>query len=56
LLDDDSQFENVGILRTLAAKPGIMATLSQLPWPRIKQRAEKDSRQISGMARAGGMS
>jgi hypothetical protein len=50
------QLEKVRILRTLAEKVGIMATLSQLPPPSIRQRAEKDSRQIKGMARAGGMS
>jgi len=56
LLYDDSQFENVGILRTLAVKVRIMAALSQLQWPSIKQRAEKDSRQIRGLAYAGGIS
>jgi len=44
------QFENVGILRTLAEKLRIMAAQSQLPPPNTKQTAKKDSRQIKGMA------
>jgi hypothetical protein len=48
------QFENIRIPHTLAAKSAnkvrIMAALSQVRQPRTKQTAEKDSRQIKGMA------
>jgi hypothetical protein len=50
------QLEKARILRTLAEKVGIMAALSQLPRPSIRQRAEKESRPINGMACVGGIS
>jgi hypothetical protein len=50
------QFENVCTLPNLAEKERIMAALSQFPRLRIKQTAKKDSRQIRGMASAGGIS
>ena len=40
----------------VSGKVRIMAALSQLPRLRIKQRAEKDSRQIRGLAYVGGIS
>jgi hypothetical protein len=36
------QVENARTFRRLVEKHRIMAALSQLPWPRIKQRAEKN--------------